>query len=119
MQGVLTAKKENAKQFVEASEIIVNLISTCFQDRLVMTTSISFRLYKIDLIFPINFIYYILNKNKNQMIGAFFLIFLSIAEFYNFVNNFNELIFQFLNSSVVVNNLNVVGLSDYVICELV
>ena len=31
MQGVLTAKKENAKQFVEASEIIVNLISTCFQ----------------------------------------------------------------------------------------
>ena len=52
-----------------------------FQDRLVMTTSISFRLYKVDLNFLINFIYYILNKNKNQMIEAIFQTFLSIAVF--------------------------------------
>ena len=52
-----------------------------FQDRLVMTTSISFRLYKVDLNFLINFIYYILNKNKNQMIEAIFQTFLSIAAF--------------------------------------
>ena len=64
-----------------------------FQDRLVMTTSISFRLYKVDSNFLIDFIYYILNKNKNQMIEAIFQTFLSIAAFYNFVNSFNELVF--------------------------
>ena len=64
-----------------------------FQDRLVMTTSISFRLFKVDLNFLIDFIYYILNKNKNQMIEAIFQTFLSIAAFYNFVNSFNELVF--------------------------
>ena len=64
-----------------------------FQDRLVMTTSISFRLYKVDSNFLIDFIYYILNKNKNQMIEAIFQTFLSIAAFYNFVNSFSEFVF--------------------------
>ena len=64
-----------------------------FQDRLVMTTSISFRLYKVDSNFLIDSIYYILNKNKNQMIKAVFHTFLSIAVFCNFANSFNELVF--------------------------
>ena len=74
-------------------KVFATAVLANFQDRLVMTTSISFRLYKADLNFLTNFIYYILNKNKNQMIEAIFQTFLSIAAFYNFVNSFNELVF--------------------------